>query len=133
MPAIDNKAVVRRIYDDLWNAGHLAVADEIFVNAEGVKRYIHSFRAAFSDLHHTVDELVAEGDTVVARWTAHGTHTGQWHSLAATNQVVTFTGITIAHLVNGKIADHQTLWDTLALLEQLGVVPQIRKADGSRL
>jgi len=133
MSTVDNKAAVRRIYDDLWNAGNLAVADEIFVHAEGVKRYIHNFRAAFPDVHHAIDEMVAEGDTVVARWTAHGTHTGPWHNIAPTHQTVTFTGITIAHLVNGKIADHQTQWDTLALLEQLGVAPKIRKADGSRL
>jgi steroid delta-isomerase-like uncharacterized protein len=131
--SIDNKTIVRRWFEEVWNQGDLAVADEILDRPESVKQYIRTFRAAFPDIRHTVEEMVAEGGTVVARWSAHGTHTGQWHGLAPTNQPVTYAGITIAEIQEGKITRHQTIWDTLAVLEQLGAVAKIRKEDGSRL
>ena len=84
---------------------------------ESARRYVGAFLAAFPDLVHTVEELVAEGDTVVADFTAEGTQTGPWHGIAPT----------------GKIVEHRTVWDTLAVLEQLGVVPVVRKEDGTRL
>ena len=128
-----NKAIVSRIYEDLWNTGQLAVADELFVKPEGVKHYIENFRTAFPDIHHTIHEVVVAGDTVVVRWSAHGTHTGDFHAIKATGQGVSYDGVTIAHLVDGKIAEHRTIWDTVALLEQLEVIPKVRKQDGTRL
>jgi predicted ester cyclase len=77
--------------------------------------------------------MVAEGDTVVASFEARGTHTGQWHDISPTNKSIVYVGVTIAHLQDYKIIDHRTIWDTLAVLEQLGLVPIIRKTDGTRL
>jgi predicted ester cyclase len=128
-----NKAIVRRIYEDLWNKGNMAAADEIFARPESVKQYVRTFLAAFPDLQHTIEEMIAEGDTVMAHFSARGTHTGQWHTVAPTNKQIAYEGVTIAHVKNGKIMKHQTTWDTLGVLEQLGLVPLIRKADGSRL
>jgi predicted ester cyclase len=128
-----NKAVVHRIYEDLWNRGDMAVADEIFDRPEGVKRYVSAFLAAFPDLEHTVQEMVAEGNSVVAAFSARGTHSGQWHRIAPTQKEIAYTGVTIARVEEGKIMDHRTTWDTLAVLEQLGLVPVIRKEDGTRL
>ena len=128
-----NMAIVRRWYAEVWNQGDLSVADEILAQPESVKRYISTFRAAFPDIQHTVKEMITEGEKVVVRWTAQGTHTGQWHSIAPTNKQVTYDGVTIARIAGDKIVEHRTIWDTLILLEQLGVVPIIRKDDGSRL
>jgi predicted ester cyclase len=82
---------------------------------------------------HTVDEVVAEGDRVVAAFSARGTHTGPWHGIAPTGKAIRYAGVTIARLQGGMIVEHRTVWDTLAVLEQLGVVPQIRKENGTRL
>jgi len=119
----ENKAIARRIYEDLWNSGNLNVADEIFVNAEGVKKYIATFRAAFPDIWHTVEDLIAEGDQIVARFTARGTHQGAWKGIAPTGKQVTYTGMTILQTVNGKVAKHHTEWDALRLMQQIGAVP----------
>ena len=129
----ENKRVVRRIYDELWNQGSLAVAEEVFARAESVQRYVGAFLAAFPDLAHTVDEMVAEGDRVVAAFTAQGTHTGPWHGIAPTGKAIRYSGVTIARLEEGVIVEHRTVWDTLAVLEQLGVAPVARKEDGTRL
>ena len=138
MSTANHKLVVRRIYEELWNRGDLAVADEIFARPGSVKRYVGDFLAAFPDLQHTVEEMIAEGDTVVAAFTAQGTHTGQWHGIAPTGKAVHYAGVTIAHFEcapgeQAKIVQHRTVWDTLAVLEQLGMVPTIRKDDGTRL
>ena len=70
---------------------------------------------------------------MIAHFSAQGTHTGPWYGIAPTHGPIAYTGITIAHLEGDKIVEHHTLWDRLAVLEQLGVVPAIRKADGSHL
>ena len=129
----ENKRVVRRIYEALWNQHKLVVAEELFARPEGVQRYVGAFLAAFPDLVHTVEEMVAEDNTVVAAFSAQGTQTGPWHGLAPTGKVICYTGVTIASLEEGVIVEHRTLWDTLSVLEQLGVAPVIRKEDGTRL
>jgi predicted ester cyclase len=129
----ENKRVVRRIYEELWNQNKLAVAEEVFARPESVQRYVGAFLAAFPDLVHTVEEMVAEGDMVMAAFSAQGTHAGPWHGIAPTGRRIRYAGVTIARLEGGKIAEHRTVWDTLAVLEQLGVVPAVRKEDGTRL
>jgi predicted ester cyclase len=129
----ESKRIVRRIYEELWNQGDLAVAEEVFACPESVQRYVGAFRAAFPDLVHRVEEMVAEGETVVARFSAAGTHSGAWHGMAPTGRAIRYEGVTFARLEGGKVVEHRTLWDTLAVLEQLEVVPPVRKGDGSRL
>ena len=129
----ENKQVVRRIFEELWNQAKLDVARELFARPESVQRYVDAFLAAFPDLVHTVEETVAEGDTVVEAFCAQGTHTGPWHGIAPTGKAIRYAGVTIARLDEGVIVEHRTVWDTLAVLEQLGVAPMIRKEDGTRL
>ena len=128
-----NKTIVRRWYEEVWNQGKLKVLDEILARPDSVKQYIDTFRAAFPDVQHTICEMVEEGDSVVTRWTAKGTHSGQWHGIAPTNNAFSYDGVTFVQLDAGKIVHHQTIWDALILLEQLEQVPAIRKGDGSRL
>jgi predicted ester cyclase len=128
-----NKAIVQRLYEDVWNRGDLAAAEEILAQPGGVQAYVGQFRSAFPDVRHTVETTVAEGDVVMIHWTAQATHLGQWHGLEATGARVRWSGVTIAYIADRKIVLHQTVWDALALLEQIGAVPRIRKADGSRL
>ena len=133
----ENKAIARRSLEEAWNKGELAVIDEIvgpnFVNhdpanpgvrgPEGLKQLVTMYRTAFPDTHFTIEDQMAEGDQVVTRWTARGTHQAELMGIAATNKQVTVTGIGIDRIVGGKIEEAWVNWDTLGLMQQLGVVP----------
>jgi predicted ester cyclase len=114
-----NKALMRRIYEEMWNKGDLTIASQIFSRPEGVQRAVSEFLAAFPDLQHTVEEVIAEGDRVVARFSAHGTHTGQWKRFVPTGKPIQYTGITLARIVADKIIEHHTWWDTMEVVEQI--------------
>ena len=77
-----NKATVRRLFEEVWNQGELAVAAEILAQPQGVQGYVRAFRAAFPDVQHTIVQMIGEADAVVVCWTATATHSGRWHSLA---------------------------------------------------
>jgi predicted ester cyclase len=120
MSEAENKNLVRRIYEEMWNAHDPAAAGELFTRPEGVQRFVGEFLSAFPDLAHTVEGLIAEGDQVAARFSASGTHTGPWKQYAPTGKPVRYTGVTIARIADGKIAEHHTWWDTTELIEQIG-------------
>ena len=90
---------------------------------EGLKEIIVMMRAAFPDIHWTLDEMVAEEDTVVSRFTWTGTHRGPFLGIPATGKPVTVKGVVIDHLAEGKMAESRILMDNLSLMQQLGVVP----------
>ena len=134
----DPKTVARRVIEEVFGEGRLDVADEIistdFVGhdpalpeptrgPEGLRQAAAGYRAAFSDLTCTVDQQVAEGDTVVTRWTARGTHDGDFFGIAPTGKQATVTGISIDRIVDGKVVEDHTNWDTFGLMQQLGVIP----------
>jgi predicted ester cyclase len=73
----------------------------------------------------TIEDLIAEGETVMARWSCHGTHKGDLNGLAPTGKPFTISGVTIARLLNGKLAEGHVNWDALGLMQQLGVVPEL--------
>jgi predicted ester cyclase len=89
------------------------------------------FRAAFPDLHLTVTDQFEEGDKLVSRWTATGTHKGELMGIAPTGTHVTVTGITIGRFQSGKLVESWENGDTLGLLQQLGVVPVLAPAGPS--
>jgi steroid delta-isomerase-like uncharacterized protein len=132
----DNKALVLRFYDELWNKGNGAAAYELVApdnvrhdlrpgNAppgpEGQKLIAEIFRTAFPNLHINVDAVVAEGDTVVARWTMRGTHEGAWAGVPPTGKHISFSGVNFFRITGGKITEIWNFRDDLGLREQLGV------------
>jgi steroid delta-isomerase-like uncharacterized protein len=133
----ENKAISRRADEELFNRGNLDVADELFTpdfvyhdpgggelrGPENVKGYAAMLRAAFPDLHQTIEDQIAEGDKVAYRWTARGTHEGELMGIAPTSKRVTFTGIAVARLADGKIQEIWENYDALGMMQQLGVVP----------
>jgi len=138
-----NKAVVRRTFEELWNKGNLQLANELFSpnyahhdpstpdvgrGPESEKKRATLYRNAFPDLRLTVEDLVAEGETVVARWSCHGTHKGELDGIAPTGKQITITGVTIVRFENGKMVEGWVNWDALGMMQQLGVVPEIAKA-----
>ena len=132
------KAVVRRELEELYGAGNLDAAEEIIsadyvghdaalpepvLGVAGVKEAVAGYRAAFPDLRLTIKAQISEGDLVVTRWTATGTHQGELFGVAPTGKQTTVTGISIDRISDGKIVESWTNWDTLGLLQQLGAVP----------
>ena len=115
-----NKALMRRIYEEMWNQADPSIAAEIFAQPEGVELYVSQFLSSFPDLRHTIDGMIAEDDRVAVQFSADGTHTGQWMHFAPTGKSIHYTGITMVRIAGGKIVEHQTWWDKLGLLEQLG-------------
>jgi predicted ester cyclase len=82
-------------------------------------------RAAFPDIHETVEDIIAEGDTVVTRTTWRGTHQGALLGIAPTGKHVSVSGIDISRVASGKFVEHWQSADNLGLLQQLGVVPSM--------
>jgi steroid delta-isomerase-like uncharacterized protein len=132
-----NKAVIGRFVEEVINQGRLEVADEIvavdFVELdplpgqrqgrEGLKEVLGGMLAAFPDMHWVVEEMVAEGEKVVTRFTWTGTHRGTFLGIPATGKGVSVKGVVIDRLVGGLMTDSRILMDTMGMMQQLGVVP----------
>jgi len=139
----ENKALSKRLLDEAFNAGNLAVMDEIladgFINydaalpepgigIDAAKASVTGYRDAFPDLKITIEEQIAEGGSVTTRWTARGTHQGALMGIPATGKQATVTGITIDRIADGRITESRTNWDTLGLLQQIGAIPAMAPA-----
>jgi steroid delta-isomerase-like uncharacterized protein len=133
--ANENKALVRRFYEEVWDRGNSDFVYEVFAEdylrhdlrptdalpgPEGQKRIAEDFRAAFPDLRVTVDLIVGEGEYVVGRWTASGTHRGSWGAIEPTGRGVTFSAVNIYRFQNGKVAEIWNHRDDLGLTQQVG-------------
>jgi hypothetical protein len=125
-----NAALVQRVVDEIWNAGNLDLADELFAatyvnhgglipdlvqGPEGIKFSVAFYHAAFPDLHVQVDDLAVDKDAVTLNWTAGG-------QAAADATTGRLTGITRSLVVDGQILESWTSWDAGVALERLGVV-----------
>ena len=137
-----NKNVVRRLFEEVWNKGNLQVTDELFTpnyahhdsstpdlgrGPESEKKRATLYRTAFPDLRLTVEDIIAEGETVMARWSCRGTHKGDLSGIAPTGKQFTISGVSIARLANGKLAEGWVNWDAQGLMQQLGIVPELAK------
>ena len=139
----NNKAVVRRLLDELWTKGNLSVADECLAAAythhdastpdfppgpEGEKKRATLYRTAFPDLRFTIEDLIAEGETVVVRWSSSGTNKGNLGGITPTGKQVDVSGVSIARFAGGKMVEGWVSWDTYGMLKQLGLVPEAAPA-----
>jgi predicted ester cyclase len=89
---------------------------------ESARASIAALRAVFPDIHFTLEDVLVDRDKVIVRWTCHGTHKGEFRRIAPTGTQVTFTGITIYRVVNGKIVERWSEEDGISLLQQLGAL-----------
>ena len=117
-----NKALMCRIYEEMWNAGNPSLAVEIFDRPEGVERFVSQFLTSFPDLQHTIEGMIEEGDQVAVQFSARGTHQGPWLEFPPTGRSIQFTGVTVAHIERDKIVKHYTWWDKMSLVEQISKV-----------
>ncbi len=138
-----NKALIRRAVEEVWNRGNFALLDEIVASdfvvhlptpaddihgPEGVTHFFGALREAFPDLHFTIEDLIADGDRVVTRWTARGTHRDEFQGIPPTGKQVRLTGTDIDRIAGGKVVECWTTSDDLGLLRQLGMVPRPAQA-----
>ena len=132
MSAEENKAVVRREQEELWNhSGDLDAAEEIFVPdyVEAAKQEAADFRLGFPDVVSTIEDLIAEGDKVVARWTSRATHQGEYMGIPPSGKEVMFTGISVYRIEAGKIAESWNEEDELGLMRQIGAIPDPEQSE----
>ena len=129
----ENKSVVLRSETELWSKGNLALADELYspdfvchfvVGAdwrglEGIKGEVRRHRISFSDWNEHVDDIIAEGDKVVIRFTSTGTQLGEFEGIAPTGRKVRIQEVAIFRLAGGKIVEQWGLPDIHGLMEQL--------------
>lgn len=132
----ENKAVARRLFEEVWNdanpQGVERLVAEDFVDHDpppgitpdrrGLEQWVAAVTRAFPDLHFTIEEQIAEGDKVVVRWTARGTHRDVFLGIDATGKQATVAGVTIFRITEGIVQESQAAWDKLDLMQQLGAV-----------
>jgi steroid delta-isomerase-like uncharacterized protein len=135
----ENKAVVRRWFDEVWNQGRAEVIEELFDEngiAHGLaddpanpikgprdyRPFYEVFRQAFPNITVVVEDMVAEGDKVAARCSVRGQHEGDFMGRAATKSPVEITGITIIRIENGKIVEAWNNFDFMTLHRQVGLI-----------
>ncbi len=134
----ENKRLVRRLVQEVWNWRNLDLIDELIApeyvrydpswpdavhGREAFREYISIMRGAFTDLQLTLEDLIAEGDKVVVRWTSRATHQGEFMGIQPTFREVTVAGITILRIESGQVAEAWDAYDALGLMQQLGVIP----------
>lgn len=132
-----NTAIVRRAFE-CWNKRDFSVIEELLsdciyhspatgeIRGEAYRKLFASMLNAFPDGRFTVSDEVAEDDKVVMRWGFTGTHKGELMGIAPTGKQVAMTGISITRIVDGKIVEAWEEWDSLGMMQQLGVVPTVK-------
>jgi steroid delta-isomerase-like uncharacterized protein len=137
MSADENEAITRRAYEAI-NQKNLDALDQMVASdiidhdpapgqgpgLEGVKQYFSSLHTAFPDVQMNIDDMIAEGDKVVARVNMSGTHQGEFMGNDPTGNRVTITGIDILRIADGKIVERWGKFDDLSMMQQLGVISE---------
>lgn len=134
MSIAENKVLVQRYIEEVWNKGNLNIIDEltssgyvrfialpdVTLNSEGQKKRIAAFRTAFPDVHVTIEDMTAEKDKVTVRVSIRGTHQQQFQGIEPTGRQILITAIDIVRIADGRIVEHWGVTDQLSLLQQLG-------------
>jgi steroid delta-isomerase-like uncharacterized protein len=137
MAEAQNKTIARRFNEEVWGTGDQATLEELldpdFVDhdalpgqepgREGHKQLLAAFHSAFPDLNVTTEDIVTEGEKVVSRWTARGTHHGELLGIAPTGNGVTIKGIDVLRVAEGRIVERWSQVNSLEMMQQLGAVP----------
>jgi len=134
--AAAHKEVFGRLYHSVWNDRRLEFLEKVIVKSHALgdptvsgggvgpaayRRQVERFLTGFPDLKFTVDETVSEKDRMVVAWTMTGTHRGEFLGIPPTNRKISFSGISIHQIAEGKILESTAQWDVLALMQQLGI------------
>lgn len=142
MDSEQNKNLIRRFVEDLWNGRNLDLASTLFSSdcsthqlrsgvpletmprgPEAVKKHVAEWLAGFPDLRFEIEQTLAEGDRVLSQLVMHGTHTGTWLGIPATGRRVSIRMMTIHRIRDGKISEDWVLVESLGFFQQLGALP----------
>jgi len=133
--AAAHKLLFGRLYHTIWNERKLEYIDKLFADTYGLedptvegggvgpvayRRQVERFLIGLPDLKFIVDDTISENDKLVVAWTITGTHKGEFLGVPPSNKRVTFSGITINQIADGKIIESTVIWDGLSLLKQFG-------------
>jgi|SRR5215216_1097271 len=140
MSTAENKVIAYRILDEVFSQGNLSKIDELFSpditvhdpdkelrGREQVERGLTLLRRAFPDLYYTVEDMIAEDDKVVVRFTGRGTHQGEFRGVSPTGKAMSYTGIVILRFVESRLVDYWAVSDALGIFQQLGVYPPVAR------
>ena len=137
MSAEENKAIVRRLIEELWNAGNPELADQIYAvdyvrhgphaeppiqGSAALKQFAYMYLSAVPDLHHEIEDQFAREDGVVSRMTARGTHRGEMMGIAPTGKTITFSMFSQHRIAAGRIVEEWISYDLHAILQQVGAL-----------
>ena len=139
-----NKAILHRAHDEVWSKGNLQVVDELYApnyvahwtsgpdthGLEQFKKIIMEAHTAFPDYTEKIEQIVAEGNLVVTRFTSSGTFTGNLMGIPPTGKRVSREEIAIHRIVDGKIMEQWTVADSLVLMQQLGM--ELKPKEGKK-
>ncbi len=133
----ENKMIINRYFEEVWNQGKLDVLDEIvsvdYINhspgmpnplrgPEGIKPIVTAIRDAFPDLKYVIENIVVSEDQVAVHTTMYGTHRGDFFGLAPTGKTIKVAQMQIERIENGKIVEHWRVTDDLTMRRQLGQI-----------
>jgi steroid delta-isomerase-like uncharacterized protein len=134
----ENVALTYRWFEEVWNKGRAEAIDEMFavdgiarglgeagvdvVGPAGFKPFFEKLRGAFPEFALTIEDTIAAGDKVAARWTVRAVHRGDHLGIPATGNEATFSGMSIVRIQDGKIVEAWNNWDILALMQQIGAL-----------
>jgi len=139
----ENKAKVRRFFEELLSTDNFAVADEILspdfrfyfagspgaMDLESYMEFLVARRAAFPDRRFIVEDMIGEGDKVSARFTMRGTHKGEFRGIAPSGTELTMTGIDMIRISEGKLVEDRVEVDQLGMMQQLGAETSPQQAE----
>lgn len=138
MSAEENKALVRRFIEEIFNQGNMPAVDEILApgfveheelppgiprDREGVKQLTGMLRSAFPDFKASIEDVIAGGDKVVIRMVWNGTHKGEFMGIPPSGNSISVEVIDIMRLEGGKVVEHWGQMDNMGLMQQLGAMP----------
>lgn len=135
MTAEENRAIVWRLIEELWNASNPDMAGQLYAadyvrhgplaeppirGSDALKQFARMYLAAVPDLHHEIEDQFAREDSVVTRATARGTHRGDMMGIAPTGKSITFSMFLQHRIANGKIVEEWVMYDLHGILQQVG-------------
>ena len=136
----DLKAISRQVFEEVWNEKKIEAVNKLMAEhyihhdpqsivpsgIDGYKKFVNYYLNAFPDLRFAIEDELSDGDMVVTRWTATGTHHGDLNDLPSTGKSFSVTGITMARVVAGKVVESWNNWDALGLMQQLGRMIEVK-------
>lgn len=139
MSVENNKAIIRLQHEEVWSKGNLKLVDEIYASdfvchfivgpewqgQEGIKQQVTEHRTSFPDWNEQIEDIIAEGDRVVTRWTAQGTHKGEFQGIPPTGKQIVIAEVAIYRIADNKIVEQWGFPDIQGLIRQLNTVPPV--------